>query len=260
MGVAGLDAPPVELNRSARTSGDGSVLVKRRSGDRYVTLPMYINTGSAVRSAISHLADVFRGPGQFRVSENETDYRTLRDVYYDTGLAGEESSDLGMLGVWRKVVVSLVALDPWWYGNAVEREMTFGGTTAFDVAATFNNGTVPFDGGNSTTFQVVGHADAYPVWTIEGPFTSLTVVKEGAGAGSFQLAAALADGDTLTVDTRPGSRGPSMNGGGVNWSLLTAASSLPTFVPGTVSVSVGSAGSDAGSSVTATYEPRWLTA
>jgi hypothetical protein len=257
-GVYGLDAPPVELFTEARTEGDGSVLVKRRTGVRSVALPMYVNTGGSIRTAVSLLADVFRGPGQLRVSDNGSTFRTLRDVYYETGLEGDEGKAVSMPHAWRKAVISLQALDPWWYANAVGRTMTLGATTAFDASGVdFDDPDVPFDGGSTTTFQVDGHADAYPVWTIAGPFTTCVVVI--AGSESFELAAALADGDTITVDTRPGTRGPSLNGAAVDWSLLTAASRLGTFPIGTTSVSVSSSGTDGGSSVSVTYEPRWLT-
>lgn len=257
-GVQGLDAPPVELFSEARTEGDGSVLVKRRTGVRYIALPMYVNTGTHVRAPISLLSDVFRGPGQLRVSDDGVNYRTLRDVFYETGLQGDESRGVSMPHAWRKFVVSLQSLDPWWYASAEGQIMTIGATSAFSASGiTFDDPLTQFNGGNAAVFQVAGHADAYPVWTISGPFT--TCIVEVSGSQQFTLAAALADGDTLTVDTRPGSRGPSLNGGAIDWALLTAASRLPTFTPGTVSVTVSSSGTDAGSSLIAEYEPRWLT-
>ena len=257
-GVQGLDSPPVELFTEARTEGDGSVLVKRRTGVRYVAVPMYVNTGSHIRDAVSFLSDVFRGPGQLRVSDDGVNYRTLRDVYYETGLAGDESRGVSMPSAWRKVVVSLQALDPWWYGNAEGQVMSLGGVSGFSASGIdFDDPDVPFDGGSSTTFQVGGHEAAYPVWTLSGPFTTCIVLVNG--SQQFQLAAAVADGDYVTVDTRPGSYGPSLNGGAVDWSILTAASRLPVLAPGSVSVTVSSSGTDAGSTVIAEYEPRWLT-
>lgn len=256
-GVTGLDAPPVELFTEARTEGDGSLLVKRRTGIRYVSIPLYVNTGSSSRTAVSLLADVFRGPGTLRVSDNGTTYRNLRNVYYETGLEGDESRDMSRPHAWRKAVVSLQALDPWWYGAAVGQNMTLGDVSGFSASGIdFDDADMPFDGGNTTTIDVEGHADAYPIWTLSGPFTTCTVT---AGGVTFELAAALADASTVTIDTRPGSRGPSLDGGAVDWSLLTAASRLPTFTPGTVSIDVTAAGTDAGSTVTAEYEPRWLT-
>lgn len=258
-GVQGLDAPPVELFSESRTEGDGSVLVKRRTGVRYVALPLYVNTGQHVRTPISLLSDVFRGPGQLRVSDDGSNYRTLRDVYYETGLQGDESRGVSMPSAWRKFVVSLQALDPWWYASAEGQVMTLGDTSAFSASGIdFDDPDVPFDGGQSTTFQVGGHADAYPVWTLSGPFDAGCVVLV-AGSQQFETADAIPDAQYLTVDTRPASRGPSLNGGAVDWSLLTAASRLPTFTPGTVSVAISSSGTDGGSTVVAEWEPRWLT-
>jgi len=257
-GVMGLDAPPVQLSTDARTEGDGSVLVKRRTGVRYVSLPMYVNTGSHIRLAMSLLSDVFRGPGQLRVSDDGTNYRTLRSVFYDFGMEGDESKGVSMPHAWRKFVVSLQALDPWWYATAQTQTLNLGAGSEFSASGIdFDEASEPFDGGESTTFQVGGHADAYPIWTLEGPLDTCTVVV--AGEQTFQIAAALADAETITIDTRPATRGPSLNGGAINWSLLTAASRLPTFPAGSVSVAVAVTGSDAGSAVSVEYEPRWLT-
>ncbi len=257
-GVQGLDSPPVELFAEARTEGDGSVLVKRRTGVRYVAVPMYVNTGGHIRDAVSFLSDVFRGPGQLRVSDDGVNYRTLRDVYYETGLQGDESRGVSMPSAWRKVVVSLQALDPWWYGNAEGQVMSFGGVSGFSASGTdFDDPLTQFNGGDATVFQVGGHDAAYPVWTLSGPFT--TCVVEVSGSQQFELTNALPDGDYVTVDTRPGSYGPSLNGGAVDWSILTAASRLPVLEPGSVSVTVLVTGTDAGSAIVAEYEPRWLT-
>lgn len=257
-GVLGLDAPPVQLSTDPRTEGDGSVLVKRRTGIRYLSIPMYVNTGSEIRAAMSYLSDVFRGPGQLRVSDDGINYRTLRQVFYDFGMDGNESRNVSMPHAWRKFVVSLQALDPWWYATAETETMNLGAGAEFSASAVdFDDAATPFDGGESTTFQVGGHADAYPVWTLDGPLDTCTVLV--AGGQSFTLATALADANTITVDTRPATRGPSLNGGRVDWSLLTASSRLPTFAPGTVSVAVAVTGTDAGSGVSVEYEPRWLT-
>lgn len=257
-GVTGLDAPPVELYTDARTEGDGSLLVKRRTGIRYVALPIFVDPGSTPRPAVSLLADVFRGPGTLRVSVDGSTFRNLRDVYYETGLEGNEARDQSLPGYWRKVVVSLQALDPWWYANVVAQTVVFGGVVTFNSAAVpFDDPNTPFDGGNATTFTVAGHADAYPVWTLTGPFTTLTLNVNN--AGTFQLAGALAAGSVITVNTRPGVRGPSLNGAAVDWALLTAASRLPTFPPGTTSVVASSTGTTGASSILVEYEPRWLT-
>ena len=136
--------------------------------------------------------------------------------------------------------------------------MSLGGVSGFSASGIdFDDPDVPFDGGSSTTFQVGGHEAAYPVWTLSGPFTTCIVLVNG--SQQFQLASAVADGDYVTVDTRPGSYGPSINGGAVDWSILTAASRLPVLEPGSVSVTVSTTGTDAGSTIVAEYEPRWLT-
>lgn len=254
-GAMGLNVPPVTNNVDERTGADGGLLVNRRTPTRVIDLPVEFFDDARARTKIAALASrLNRGPGTLRFDDGAAPARLLRSVVYDGGLEGSELSN----NTFRRGALSLRALDPWWYGAAESRTMSLVAATAFDDAAiAFDSAVTPFDGGGTTTFTVGGDADAYPVWTLTGPFTSLTIVV--AGSESFALSSALAAGSYITVDTRPGGRGPSLNGGGVNWALLTAASRLPMFNARSTSVAVSVAGTTGASVVSVAYEPRWLT-
>ena len=260
-GAFGLDAPPVDLIREPRTDGDGSILVKRRTTERAVLLPIFVRAdGRHVRHLLAHLADVFRGPGTLTVSDG-FGTRELRQVYYEAGLEGDEARDRAHLNEWRKVVVSLIAMDPWWYDTEADQTLTPGiGNTAFDEATVdFDDPLTPFDGGTATVYQIPGRAEAFPVWTITGAATTFGVSV--IGESSFTIAAALATSATLVVDTRPGATyGPRLGtSGAIDWSLLTAGSRLPRLPNGSTTVVAGVTGDDGNTDLSVAFEPRWLT-
>ncbi len=256
-GAVGLDVPPVDLRTSPRMSADGSTLVRRRRPARQVALPIYFEHASRVRSVIGQAAAFFQGPGTLRYAD-DVNVRDLLDVYYDGGLAGDDSMERGVGGKWRFAVVSLRALDPWWYGQTETVAVAYTGSEIpFDDASTTFDAAAPFNGGPSTGVTVNGDAEAFPVVTIDGPFTTCQVGL--AGGQTFALDAALADGDTITVDTRPGSRGPRRNNGAVDWSLLTAVSRLWTLPVGSSVLYVSATGDGGNSNVELSYRERWLT-
>jgi len=251
--VKGLDAPPVTNTIEDYISLDGAALTGRRRNVRSVLLPLHVKHPTRVQSRIEELTAMLLATGELAVSDG-TNSRALRDVVYEAGLEGDLARGSAM-PTWRKVVLSLLALDPWWYGDAVAVSLPVAAETAFDAALAFDS-VLPFDGGASVATTVVGHAEAFPVITVVGPATVVTV---GNGEQTWQTAVALMASDTLIVDTRPGHRGPRRNGGNVDWSLLTAASRLWTLTPGLRSVIVGVVGSTGATSVGLTYEPRWST-
>lgn len=254
-GGVGLDVPPVELSTEPYLSFDGSVLVKRRRGQRRVALPLYINTGGTVSTAVGQAAAFFQGPGTLRYTGVNT--RDLINVIYEAGMEGDWSDQVAVNETWRKLVVSLLALDPWWYGSTDTVAFQINIQVAFDDAATAFDAAISFDAASTNPILVEGDVSAFPVTTIVGPFTTLQVGLSG--GQSFALADPLAGGDIITVDTRPGSRGPSRNGGAVDWSLLTPASRLWELEVGTSVMDVAATGESGSSGIEMSWRERWLT-
>lgn len=252
-GALGLDAPPTQNTVDPYITFDGSALISRRRNARSVALPLLIKHATRAQTLVSALASALAAGGTLQYADGTVTY-TLRNVIYDGGMQGDQREVASPL--WRKVVIDLLALDPWWYGASTSTTIGTGGTTAFSAAISFD-AAVPFDGGNTTSVSITGDAEAYPVITAVGPYTTLTV---GDAFGlSWSIAAALSASDTLIVDHRPGSRGPRLNGGAVDWSLLTAASRLWTLPAGSTSVVGSASGTTGASSVSMAWEPRHLT-
>lgn len=232
---------------------DGAVLVKRRRSTLGLLLPLLVRHATRVQTKIEELASMLeRAPGQIQYDDG-VNTRTLKNVIYEGGLGGDLSN--APFPVWRKVAVALLALDPWWYGPANSQALSTSAVTAFDAAIAFDSA-IAFDGGAATGVNVSGDTDAYPVITVQGPATTLTV---GSGGLVWSIAAALSASDVLIVDHRPGSRGPRLNAGGVDWSLLTEASRLWTLPRGVASVVTGIVGGSGATAINMSWEPRYLT-
>lgn len=252
-GAIGLDAAPVEMTTSAYLSASGAALVGRRFPRRRVAIPFHIS--GSVRDTVQLLAATFQGPGVLRLTQPDR-VRELTNVIYELGLEGAEAS--GVIGQWSNVVVGLVALDPWWYGESKFVSLNIGAQIDFDDSdVDFDDAATGFDGPSSTGVTVDGHAAVSPVTTIEGPFDSCIIGI--AGGQAFELAGPLAAGDAIIVDTRPGSRGPRLNGGAVDWSLLTPASRLWEMPVGVTVLNSTVSGDDIGSNIEVTFRERWLT-
>lgn len=249
-GPIGLQAPDPTNTIDDYTSFDGGVLVNRRRSVRALILPIYLIHATRVQTVMSKLAAMLQGPGTLQYADG-TDTRMLKQVIYEAGIDGSGIANK----LQRMLAVSMIALDPWWYGPANSQALSTGAVTAFDAAISFD-AAIPFDGGVGAGVTVLGDAEAYPVITVIGPATTLTVSANGL---SWSIAVALLSTDTLVVDHRPGSRGPRLNGGAVDWSLLTEASRLWTLPAGSTSVVSGIVGGTGATSIIMAWEPRYLT-
>lgn len=246
----GLEAPNPANTVDNYMTFDGGTLVARRRPPRHCVLDLFFKHATRVETVLAEAASKLQGPGELEWAD-DVNTRTLREVIYEAGLDGSGFTSL----LEAERVVSLLALDPWWYGPAVSVPLSTSAETAFSAAIAFD-AVLPFDGGNSTAVTVAGDGEAFPVITVTGPATTLSVTYGGL---TWAIAAALGASDVLVVDSRPGSRGPSLNGGAVNWSLLTAPSRLWAVAAGAVSIMSGTTGATGATAITMVYEPRWLT-
>lgn len=244
----GLDVAPPTNTIDDYLGFDGGALINRRQGPRSIALGIYVEHATRVETMVETIADMFQGPGTLQWTD-ETGSKTLRQVIYEAGIDGSGTRNFRQ----GAMVVSLVALDPWWYGDAVSVPLSFAGTTAFSAAIAFD-AAIPFDGGNSATVVVTGskHSTAFPVITVTGPGT----VTVSLGSLGWTNTTALGASDVLVVDSRPGSRGPRLNGGSTDWSLITPGSRLFTLAQGSNSIVVGASGTTGATTVVMQYEPR----
>lgn len=251
-GVKGLGAAPVLNTIDPYVAFDGAALVSRRRNTNSLVLPMLIRDQSRAQTVVARISSLLQGPGELEYADG-VNTRTLRSVIYEGGIDGDHSNTPS--DRWRKIVVALTALDPWWYGASAQQTLSISAATAFSAAVAFS-AAIPFNGGNSVSVNNVGDGEAYPVITLVGPFTTFDVTL---GTTGWSLASALPAGNTIIVDTRPGSRGPRLNSGGIDWSLLTESSRLFTLPKGTSAIVSGATGTTGATSATASWETRYLT-
>lgn len=257
----GLYELPNDLSIQARVTGDGGVLTSLRRSPRSLSLGLLVEGWPVAVTWSDMLASLM--VGGVLMSAVEGRVRTLHQVV----LEGPSPSMLGLdlLQVEADhIPVSLIALDPWWYGQAQVVTVPLTSTsTAFDAPIAFD-AAVPFNGGASISVTVEGHTRVAPRFLIVGPTTNVTVSN---GTVLFEVTRDLAAGDIVEIDTRPGSRGPHLGSdmvtgstpGLVDWSLLSEASRLFDLPVGTSPLMFGATGTNADSKLQVVWEPRWLT-
>jgi len=263
-GASGIYAVPWSLVIDQRVEADGGVLVSRRQQPRPVDLPLLlVDPGDTeVLTLWGQLLYAFAAGG---VLEHNGPHgvRQLRQVTLETPSQNGTLQDLTRR-VDDTITVSLVALDPWWYGTADPVSVSLDqAPTAFDAPIPFDS-PLPFDGGTSISVEVAGNAPAYPVFAVEGAFDSLTVMV---GAMSWVWQRPMAAGEVGQYDTRPGSRGPRMGSTIIpghplqrlDFTLVGEGSRYPMLPQGTTPVVFSAANPDSAAALTIYWETRWLT-
>lgn len=257
--VGGVFTAEMDLTIDPLLGTDGGTLVNRRQPPRNVDLPVLVSTGVPAVQALwaRFLSAVSVGGRLVYTGEDHT--RQLRRVWLQSVAPGRFGYDLGQVAD-EVFVMSLVALDPWWVGEVQTLSLTgaaSGDSIGWSSAEPWN-AALPWNGGASLQVEVYGDAPAFPVIDIYGPVDTVSVgIADGLAWASVQD---LTLGQRLTVDHRPGYRGPRLESTNtVNWALLTEESRLWALANGSNTVVVNVTGDDANTQVTLSYEPRYLT-
>lgn len=123
-----------------------------------------------------------------------------------------------MVRGWVVYGVSLIADNPFWTGEPVRRVWSQGATDDF-YADRMPLKVVSGSQLGSATMTNEGDLEAWPVWTITGPLTSVTVGVDGA---TVQWNVTLNADDILVIDTEPTVQSAWLNGVDVTDQLGTA--------------------------------------
>jgi len=258
-GVEGLDDPPRALIEVEPATWDGSLLTGARYQQREVFLPLNYRAGStaALRSttrALAALLDVKRGPVTLEVAHNDGTRRYI-DGYlsapFGAPLASREAT------LWRQFGVTLRCPDPFYYGD--ERTLSFqlGGTPPEFLSDEF----MPVQVAESqvlgdTVITNPGDADAYPVWTLTGPFDEATIEV---GETLWTVPDGLAEDEVLVVDARRGQQTVTLDDV-ASWTTLGPGAQLAALPPGDTDLDVTITGATSATVLTVTWQERWLTA
>jgi hypothetical protein len=155
---------------------------------------------------------------------------------------------------WASYGVTLVADDPFWTGESVRRVWSDG-----EDVDSFNPGpgaVIKVASASQLSSAVMtnqGDLEAWPVWTVKGPVTSVTVGVDGR---TVQWNVALTASDTLVIDTDPTVQCAWLNGVDVT-AQLGSADFAPIPAGHELPLSLTMAGTG---SVEATITPRFFRA
>lgn len=266
-GVSGLGAAPVVLTTDPLPRG-GVRLRHVQPQARVIVWPVHVE--AATHQAFTDLwrllgrafTDTLRyGPGILDIAMPDGRRRQIR-VRYQDGWQGLGQAGTGLS--WDRAVLSLLAEDPYFYDPVpVLSTRAFAGTVDFlNPYPTVTSSQVLGD----SVLHNPGDVVAWPVWTVSGPASLVTITRTDTGE-AFTLdpnATGVAHGNLLAgqqvvITTDP----PQVRyQDGTNWiaALNWPAASLWGLQPGDTPVNISLTGASAGSGVTAAVTARYETA
>lgn len=259
----GFFEAPVDLVIDQFTNSDGGALVSERRSPR----PLLFRVGlfGDVPDEWGSLLSKLAAGGTFRY-DNGSEIRELRGITLETPDRSESGHDLYDQedGI-DAFTVSLLALDPWWYGPTQTIVVDLDAITSLSFSpAQPYNAAFGYNGVTPQTHTIAGHGPASPRYEFRGGLSSLAV-RLGDLGWTWQEALA-GIGDAGTVDTRRGSRGPKLGAptysndhGSLNWRHLTEDSRLFDLPAGDQDILIVAPDTTATAELTIFYEPRWLT-
>lgn len=229
----GMEMVPFRWDSLPSPEGHGALLAQAYAGKRTVDMQVLIYGPDfeARRAALVRAMNPARGDGTLRVVLDDGRVRELV-CRYVSGLEGanmnrQDGEGMVLLpddgsavaGQWMVAPLSLEAGEPFWLGEAQSLVFTQGEQVGFFPILPLNlsSGAVYSD----TQVANPGDVTAWPVWTVQGPGKLLTLRNMDTDE-VFQLDYGILEGETVTVDTRPGRKGVSSNLRGALWDYVTA--------------------------------------
>lgn len=257
-GTRGLRSVEYELSTVKYAGLDGEDVQAIRASANQPTLGLLVaaDDETEFRTRARGLRWAMRpkaGLGTLTVRGDDGETRSL-DCYCIGGLEGDEAAALD--GRWWRLALKFYAPDPWWYGESVTVE--YGGldsvTAFFPLFPThLSSSTVA----GAFTVDLSGtDAPAYPVWTITGPGTGLTLTNVTTGQ-VITTSATLTGGQSMTIDTRPGFQSIRRNDGTNLMSTLSSDPALWPLQEDLNSVTAALTGATSASKISVTYAPRY---
>jgi hypothetical protein len=258
--TTGLTSPSYELSTSRYAGIDGAALAAMSALPRDITLAMLVEGAdrATFRARVAQLVHAMRpkaGLGQLVATDELGRVRRI-SCYYKGGLEGTEQRGEKSADRWWKASVQLWAPSPWFNGDTQVIDFGLGAPTPFFpiFPLVLSPSNVQ---GQLTVDLTVADGPSYPVWTVTGPGSALTLTNLTTG-GVIQVNAAIGDGQTMIIDTRQGFQSV-RRGDGTN--LMGALASDPTMWPladGVVNqVSALLTGANASSRIRGSYAPQY---
>jgi len=254
-GSTGLGVAPVEVAKSDRLAGDGSVVRGVRYGDREVYIPLFMeaeSTGelSRRRRELSRLLAPHLGPVEVRIEDPATGTERMIRGYYTEGLEGDFGD--GFHGFWQTLGLTFECPDPWWLGPEATVELRI------------NPGSKPFISETSTFFPVMlaqsvvmgefevtidGAGPVLPSWEVVGPGEDLRISN---GTDVIEIDGEFPAGTSTVIDAATGRITPD------RWADTSLRSRLFALEPGRQTIKVSLVGATTDTVVRLVYRERYL--
>ncbi len=259
--VTGRFMPRIETRVDEIPGQPGGLLREARHGVHEFILPLSIaaSSESNLRTVLRGLVDRMdptRGTGKIRVTSPVGDQREIHCVYAAGLEMAERSGSSGP--EYQECPIAFTAYDPYWYDVSPTSE-TF---TITSVATFF-----PIFPLRLTASQLVvddavtnsGSVDAWPVWTVTGPGSDITLRNLTTGEFISFPGRSITTGEILTIDTRPGVKSVTLGDGTSVYSWLDYSSTLWALRRGTNSIRLEMSGADFDvSALSISYYQRYL--
>lgn len=243
--------PPPRFVTTQVPSQSGERLREVTHGARKFTVRLVITaaTEPLLRQAERNLVDAMdptQGDGTFRVQSPLGDVREIQCRYLE-GLdldEGTENSGITM----QKTDVTFYAADPFWQASSDT-------SVSYDVGQTPTF--FPLPPIRLTSSQIAvdasilndGSTEAWPVWTITGPGSVITLRNITTGKLLKLTTASINAGESIVIDTRPGYKTIRKSDGTSLWSDVDlSVSSMWSLAKGNNAVRLEMSGAIAGSS------------
>jgi phage-related protein len=260
-GAKGLDMPAYNFTQDESPGIDGYAIRQVRASGKEIALPIAFWADDsraaylARRRTLIRSLNPKRGLGALTVAQSDGTARTI-GACYSAGLEGDESLDAAGAR-WCMGVLTFACPSPFWLGAEVTTEWRSAVTGTFFPV-------LPLVVGNSQVLGAVtvdndGDDDAFPVWTITGPATAVSLTNVTTGE-VLVLARTVTVGDTIVIDTRERQQTALLNGVTNLWGALSDPSTMWALEPGLNDLTLTVTGSTSNTRVRMTYQPRYLAA
>lgn len=254
-GLSGMGIPSTSV-RIDDSASDGGVWRFSKRGIREMDLPVVVfgTNRVSVESNLRRLSNLLQdksGGTVLRASYSTGEVWELTQGHYVAGAETTKGEDANV--AWSRWVLSMQFANPFWIRQQAESFSVgvpgTGRSLIPDLAELRVTGSQAI---GEIDIENLGDVEAYPVWIFQGPADSVSVTSQT--GLSFEYAAPIATGSTITVDTAAGTV---VDEDGVNqYANLGVAPKLFTLPAGNTAVTVEAVGADANTLISLYYQPR----
>lgn len=258
-GARGLDMPTFAFTTDESPGVDGYELRDVRASTKEIVLPLAFwandsrSAYQARRRALIKSLNPKRGVGSLTLTQPDGAARSI-GAYYTGGIEGDESLDAAGER-WCINTITFACPSPYWAGDTVSVDFKAATSATFFPVLPLQVGDSQVLG--SVTIDNPGDAAAYPIWTVAGPATVITLTN-GTTGKTLVLTRTITSSDTVVIDTRERRQTALLNGTINLWPALSDASELWALDEGINECTLTVTSATSATSVNLTYQPRYL--